>query len=37
VLVLPAKVGWREGKTWGSEEGRITGSGLFDCVAEEII
>jgi len=29
-LVLPAKVGRKQGEAWGSEEGSMLGSGLLE-------
>jgi hypothetical protein len=34
-LVLLVKVGWRQGRALGSEEGNVIGSRLLECVAEE--
>jgi hypothetical protein len=36
-LVLLVKVGCRQGKALGSEEGKVMGSGLFEYAAEERI
>lgn len=34
-VVRLVKVGWRQGRALGSEEGTIMGSRLLECVAEE--
>jgi hypothetical protein len=34
-LVLLVKVGWRQGRALGCEEGAIMGGRLLECVAEE--
>jgi hypothetical protein len=35
VLLVKIEIGWRQGRTLGSEDGKLMGSGLLECAAAE--